>query len=404
MSEYQWYEFVALDRMLTPKEMAALRAISTRAEISPTRFWNEYNWGDLKADPAELLARYFDAHLYFSNWGTHRFMLRLPASRIDLQQWKPYFPGGPATLTEMEDHVVIELWWDAEEPDDEFEAGLLGVLTPLRAQLLQGDMSAAYLAWLLAVQAEEVTASTREPPVPAGLREPSAPLAVMIEFLGIDPDLVAAAAEGGDEAGLDPAAVRAWVTSLPPREKDRWLSKAIDEPNRPIGTDLLATFRRQRAPRRTSGRTVAELLARAEELRVAREELEAKQAAAARSKAEAARREHLAALARQGEQAWERLDKLIEGRKYDQAVRLTIDLRDVALTAGRVAEFEGHLAVLRKRYSRRRGYLLPGMRKRGKTVKSATGQPGLRGMRRHRSLRHEAWPVARRGGDEMEPG
>jgi hypothetical protein len=358
MSEYQWYEFVALDRMLTPKEMAALRAISTRAEISPTRFWNEYNWGDLKADPAELLARYFDVHLYFSNWGTHRFMLRLPASRVDLQQWKPYFPGGPATLTEMEEHVVIELWCEAEEPeDDEFEAGLLGVLTPLRAQLLQGDMSAAYLAWLLAVQAEEVTASTREPPVPAGLREPSAPLAAMIEFLGIDPDLVAAAAEGGDEAGLDPAAVRAWVTSLPLPEKDRWLSKAIDEPNLPIGTDLLATFRRQAFSRPARGRTVAELRARAEELQVAREELEAKQAAAARTKAEAARRKHLAALARQGEQAWERLDKLIDDRKYDQAVRLTIDLRDVALTAGHIAEFEERLAAMRKRHSRRRGYL-----------------------------------------------
>lgn len=367
MSEYQWYEFVALDRMLTAKEMAELRAISTRAEISPTRFWNEYNWGDLKADPAELLARYFDVHLYFSNWGSHRFMLRLPASRIDLQQWKPYFPGGPSTLTAMADHVVIELWWEAEEPDDEwFEAGLLGVLTPLRAQLLQGDMSAAYLAWLLAVQAEEVTVSTREPPVPAGLREPSAPLAAMIEFLGIDPDLVAAAAEGGDEAGLDPAAVRAWATSLPPREKDRWLSKAIDEPNLPIGTELLAAFRRQMPSRPTRGRTVAELRARAQEVRAAREELDAKQAAAARSKAEAARRKHLAALARQGELAWKRLDKLIEDRKYDQAVRLTIDLRDLTLTAGRVAEFEERLAALRKCHSRRRGYLDAVKRELGK--------------------------------------
>ena len=42
----QCYEFVALDRRLTAKEMAELRSISTRAEITPTRFWNEYNWGD----------------------------------------------------------------------------------------------------------------------------------------------------------------------------------------------------------------------------------------------------------------------------------------------------------------------------------------------------------------------
>ena len=55
MSEYQSYEFIAIDRPLTSKQMAELRVVSTRAEISPTRFWNEYQWGDLKADPAKLV-------------------------------------------------------------------------------------------------------------------------------------------------------------------------------------------------------------------------------------------------------------------------------------------------------------------------------------------------------------
>jgi hypothetical protein len=59
VSEYQCYEFLALDRRLTAQEMAEHRSISTRAEITPTRFWNEYHWGDLKADPSDLLARYF---------------------------------------------------------------------------------------------------------------------------------------------------------------------------------------------------------------------------------------------------------------------------------------------------------------------------------------------------------
>lgn len=44
MSRYQWYAFVAPDRPLTSKEMAGLRAISTRAEIARTRFCNEYRW------------------------------------------------------------------------------------------------------------------------------------------------------------------------------------------------------------------------------------------------------------------------------------------------------------------------------------------------------------------------
>ena len=51
MSEYQYYEFLAVDRPLTGKEIEALRDISTRAIITPASFTNEYQWGDLKADP-----------------------------------------------------------------------------------------------------------------------------------------------------------------------------------------------------------------------------------------------------------------------------------------------------------------------------------------------------------------
>jgi len=93
MSEYQCYEFLALDEPLTSKQMAGLRAISSRAEISPTRFWNEYEYGDLKADPVKLVERYFDAHLYFANWGTHRLMLRAPMARIDAKALRAYFVG-----------------------------------------------------------------------------------------------------------------------------------------------------------------------------------------------------------------------------------------------------------------------------------------------------------------------
>ena len=38
MSEYQYYEFLALDRPLEQSEMAALRALSTRADITSTPF------------------------------------------------------------------------------------------------------------------------------------------------------------------------------------------------------------------------------------------------------------------------------------------------------------------------------------------------------------------------------
>ena len=66
MSEYQYYEFLALDRPLTEKRRAELRSISTRAEMTATRFVNEYRWGDLKGDPRKMVERYFDAFLYLA--------------------------------------------------------------------------------------------------------------------------------------------------------------------------------------------------------------------------------------------------------------------------------------------------------------------------------------------------
>lgn len=53
MSEYQYYEFLAIDRPLTPKEREHLRAVSSRAQITPVSFVNAYNWGSLKAEPTE---------------------------------------------------------------------------------------------------------------------------------------------------------------------------------------------------------------------------------------------------------------------------------------------------------------------------------------------------------------
>jgi len=50
MSEYQYYEFRAIDRPLNPKEMAELRSYSTGARITTTSFVNDYSWGSFKGD------------------------------------------------------------------------------------------------------------------------------------------------------------------------------------------------------------------------------------------------------------------------------------------------------------------------------------------------------------------
>ena len=77
MSEYQYYEFLAVDRPLDDRQQAEVRSLSTRASITATRFVNEYHWGNFRGDPRRMMERYYDAHLYRTNWGTHRIMLRL---------------------------------------------------------------------------------------------------------------------------------------------------------------------------------------------------------------------------------------------------------------------------------------------------------------------------------------
>jgi hypothetical protein len=273
VSEYQSYEFVALDRPLTAAEMAELRSISTRAQITPTRFYNEYQWGDLKADPAELLVRYFDVHVYFANWGSRRLMFRLPKPMVDLEDLRACVPGGPVTLTVTEHHVVLDLWSETEEPEEEwFEDGqLLASLTPLRAELLRGDRRVAYLAWLLAAQAGELDPDTPEPRVPHGLDAPSASLAALTSFLRVDPDLLAAAAEAGVEDAEELDRFRSWVERLPAREQQRWLLRAVDDLDLAVGSALLGEFRRVHPPLAAEqGRTVEQLLARAEERRTER--------------------------------------------------------------------------------------------------------------------------------------
>jgi hypothetical protein len=89
VSEYQYYDFRALDRPLTRNEKASLRSISTRAAITATSFTNHYEWCDLKANPSKLLEKYFDAFVYVANSGTREFHIRLPQGSIDYKRSEP---------------------------------------------------------------------------------------------------------------------------------------------------------------------------------------------------------------------------------------------------------------------------------------------------------------------------
>jgi hypothetical protein len=141
MSEYQYYEFRAIDRPLTAREMATLRGYSTRARITPTSFVNDYQWGDFKGNEDAWMEKYFDAFLYLANWGTHVFKLRLPARALHAKTARLYCAGESAEAREKKGNVILTFLSEDEEPGDWEEGdGLLSGLISVRAELARGSL------------------------------------------------------------------------------------------------------------------------------------------------------------------------------------------------------------------------------------------------------------------------
>ena len=274
MSEYQYYEFLAIDRPLTGKQMGELRAYSTRARITATGFVNEYQWGDFKGDKDAWMELYFDAFLYVANWGTNILMFRLPAAALPVKTAKAYCRSDAASVRLKTGNTILTFRSEDESGGEEITGdGLLATLVSLRADLINGDLRALYLAWLLGVQNGAVDDDQLEPPVPAGLAELTGPLAALVEFLRIDESLVAAAAQHSAPPGktkLAKSAVAKWVRGLPVKDKDQLLTRIVTEDAQSVALELRRDMQAAGNPRVSAAvgerRSVGTLLRAAREL------------------------------------------------------------------------------------------------------------------------------------------
>jgi hypothetical protein len=57
MSEFQYIGFRAIDRPVSEANLGYMRKQSSRAEITPWSFDNEYHYGDFGGDAIEMLRR-----------------------------------------------------------------------------------------------------------------------------------------------------------------------------------------------------------------------------------------------------------------------------------------------------------------------------------------------------------
>ena len=351
MSEYQYYEFAAIERPLSGTEMAALRAVSTRAVITPSGFVNHSNWGDLKADPMDWMRRYFDAFVYTANWCSCRLAVRVPLATFRASEMKAFATKYVLTIKAGDAHWIFE--WALDEADDSDRFAMddgsawMQRLAPLRDELLRGDLRPLYLGWLGGVG--DLKDNALEPEVPPGLAALSAPQQALVEFMEIDDDLLAAASAGSvglkqkDAAGDDH--IDAWLAELS-RDEMAALVKLVaqgrgQEAERRVRSRHAAWLKAQ-LPRTSSAaprRRLAELKDIAKSANAVRLEREAKERAQEDAACRHRREAELRLLMDRVSEHWKAIDVLAQGRSganYKQAVHALTELaQGYALTSSR---------------------------------------------------------------------
>jgi hypothetical protein len=372
MSEYQYYEFQAIDRPLTEDQMAELRRISSRAQITPASFINIYNYGDFKGNPQRLMEQYFDVFLYLANWGTRWLMLRLPKQLLDTQTVSLYTVEDSFSARIQGDYLILSFRCEEEESEWAEGEGWLPAISSLRSDLMHGDHRCLYLGWLLAVQMGDLDDAVVEPPVPPGLGSLSAALKHFTAFLRLHEDLITAAAEtSGDEStsATPPSQqIAQWVAALPVEEKEAILAKLIEEQPLYLGMelrrralqDITSSSRRGKSNHEANARTAGELLARAkvvaQERRRKEAALKARENARRERERAAKRKKYLESLVGKEAELWSKIDELIatkQPKRYDEAVSLLQDLRDIGELKGGSSVFSSRLDTLYSAHTRK---------------------------------------------------
>ena len=235
MSEYQYYEFQALDEPLSAKAQAEMKELSSRVQLTATSASFVYNYGDFRGSPEKVLEKYFDMMLYMTNWGTRQLMFRFPKDAIPDAVKKAYQFEYYMTWTSSPNYVVLNILVDFEEGSGWVNGeGILPGIVTLRNDILMGDYRALYLAWLQIVYLEYVILEDKgeenllEPPVPPNLKDLSTPLRNLIDFFELDQKLIQIGASPSIFGESLQGDLKDYITQLSETEKNEFLERLLN--------------------------------------------------------------------------------------------------------------------------------------------------------------------------------
>jgi chorismate mutase len=365
MSEYQRYEFMTSDRPLTRAQLDAVNSLSSHIEASSTHAVIEYHWGDFKHNPIKVLHEYFDGFLYWANWGAPRLALRfphgiLPADLIDGYDFDEFI-----TFTKHPDYDILDIHFGEMEAPDEWTEYNLGSLISIRDELMEGDLRPLYLAWLATMcmlgsyDEEEEDEIVIAPPVPPAFATLTVAQQALAELLQLPQELLDAAAQHSDASKLSTNDdFAAWIELLPQeRRKDYLVRLARNEPSlsRLLVKELreLGQGETQAMPPTGERVTYATLLAESKTI-------EAKRERERREQEQLARLRHLQDVHNRQEDYWREVDQAVarkSGTGYDEAVRLLVELRDVADQFKEDQQFQARFRTWVQSHMRRPAFL-----------------------------------------------
>src|SRR5947209_4854743 len=352
MSEYQRYEFMTIERPLTRAQLDAVNDLSSHIEASSTHALIEYHWGNFKHDPIKVLHEFFDAFLYWANWGSPHLAFRFPHGALPTDLLTGYDLDDFVEFTRHADYDILDIHFGEMEAPNQWTEYELGSLIGIRDELMEGDLRALYIAWLASQRMmggydeeeeegewddEEEDGEGKEdeegssvPPVPPAFETLTAAQHALAELLQMPQELLVAAARHSSPAGpsTDDDFVT-WVKLLPAERQHEYLVRlAHNEPglSRLLVKELRELGRDKTTATQPTGEhvTYATLLA---ESKAIKDQLEREK----REQERLARQRHLQEIHDHQDNYWHQVDQAVmrgSGTGYDEATQLLIELRE----------------------------------------------------------------------------
>lgn len=368
MSEYQAYQFDCIHRTLSSTERKAVAKLSSHITVGASHAFVDYRYGDFKHNPINILERYFDLLTYHADWGSQTVAFRFDAATVNYKQLSAFALDDTITVhTTGQSILVVADFnenYDCESygyfDEDERSASSF---TCFYQEILNGDYRTLFIMWLQACHLHRIDDPSHAVPSPPGMNQLTQSHRDLIEFIGLDQDLLKAACQQSPRLkrpnkAIAKAKLEQGLEAIAPDKQLHYLKKLLNENPASVRAELIQDLQtldrgapQSKTPRIEQRVAYTQLQAqveanRAERLRIAAQEKSNR------------RKEYIKQLRLHADQMWEKVPALIERKKtkdYELAALILHSLKFLSTEDDNLTDFYKRTGSIINRYPRLTG-------------------------------------------------